>query len=95
MTHTSCAGSPDTMDRWCATQVDSAGEVTDWGWCSDSCYAHHLLNGTEFCGNHSSCSNSDDQTYGVSCSCDPGYTEHTINSGERQFILLHTGLPRL
>ena len=41
-----------------------------------------LLNGTEHCGNHTSCSNSNDDIYGFSCLCQAGYVSHRINYGQ-------------
>ena len=40
-----------------------------------------LLNGTEFCGNHTTCSNGNDDIYGLTCSCQEGYVSHRINYG--------------
>ena len=40
-----------------------------------------LLNGTEFCGNHTTCSNGDNDSYGLTCSCQEGYVSHRINYG--------------
>ena len=39
------------------------------------------MDGFEYCGNHSKCTNNDDDTRGLTCECDSGYTEHRINFG--------------
>ena len=40
-----------------------------------------MLDGFEYCGNHSKCVNNDDDTRGLACECDTGYTEHRIYFG--------------
>ena len=40
------------------------------------------MDGFEYCGNHSYCYNSDDDTRGLTCYCDTGYTSHRIFFGE-------------
>ena len=54
-----------------------------WGECGGSCYSDMLLNGSEHCGRHTlGCVNSDDDKYGFTCTCAPGYTHHVPNLGE-------------
>ena len=40
-----------------------------------------MLDGFEYCGNHSKCVDNDDDTRGLTCECDSGYTEHRIYFG--------------
>ena len=40
-----------------------------------------MLDGFEYCGNHSKCVNNDDDTRGLACECDTGYTEHRMYFG--------------
>ena len=40
------------------------------------------MDGFEYCGNHSYCYNSDDDSRGLTCYCDSGYTSHRIFFGE-------------
>ena len=54
-----------------------------WGWCESSCYEDQLIDGFEYCGNHSYCSNSDDDSRGLTCGCDTGYTAHRIYFGQK------------
>ena len=53
-----------------------------WGWCEGSCYEEQLIDGFEYCGNHSYCVNNDDDTRGLTCECESGYTSHRIYFGE-------------
>ena len=39
------------------------------------------MDGFEYCGNHSYCVNNDDDTRGLTCDCDSGYTAHRIFFG--------------
>ena len=55
-----------------------------WGWCQSSCYEDQLIDGFEYCGNHSYCSNSDDDSRGLTCGCDTGYTAHRIYFGQKE-----------
>ena len=86
------------MKRWCATEVDSDGVMVPvsfspflilvltkgkWGWSQASCYDEQLvLEGDEYCGNHSKCVNNDDDTRGLTCQCGDGFTAHRPNFGE-------------
>ena len=94
VTHVRCAAREDTLSRWCATEVDAEGVMVEvspctvyhapqgaWAWCSSSCYSEMLMNGTEYCGNHTACSNNNDDSRGLACSCEAGYTAHRINYG--------------
>ena len=65
-----------------------------WGWCESSCYEDQLIDGFEYCGNHSYCSNSDDDSRGLTCGCDTGYTAHRIYFGQKYFwtsLILRVG----
>ena len=53
-----------------------------WGYCKPSCYEDQLLDGSEYCGVHSSCVNNDDDTRGLTCQCGDGFTAHRPNFGE-------------
>ena len=53
-----------------------------WGWCEGSCYEEQLIDGFEYCGNHSYCVNNDDDTRGLTCQCGDGFTAHRPNFGE-------------
>ena len=53
-----------------------------WGYCKPSCYEDQLLDGSEYCGVHSSCVNNDDDTRGLTCQCEDGFTAHRPNFGE-------------
>ena len=41
-----------------------------------------MIDGFEYCGNHSYCVNNDDDTRGLTCECESGYTSHRIYFGE-------------
>ena len=56
-----------------------------WGWCQASCYDEQLLDGHEYCGNHSKCVNNDDDTRGLTCECDSGYTAHKMHFGMESY----------
>ena len=57
-----------------------------WGWCQASCYDEQLvLEGDEYCGNHSKCVNNDDDTRGLTCECDSGYTAHKMHFGMESY----------
>ena len=98
----------DTLERWCATEVDAEGVMVPvslklflvldqelkcsfihvlafqgkWGYCKPSCYEDQLLDGSEYCGVYSSCVNNDDDTRGLTCQCEDGFTAHRPNFGE-------------
>ena len=57
-----------------------------WGWCKSACYEEQLTNGFDYCGNHSTCVNNDDDTRGLKCDCDAGYTAHKGFFGRFLFL---------
>ena len=47
------------------------------------------MDGFEYCGNHSYCVNNDDDTRGLTCECNSGYTAHRIFFGKAVSKLSH------
>ena len=53
------------------------------------------MDGFEYCGNHSKCVNNDDDTRGLTCECDSGYTEHRIYFGMTIILCTSFTLPKM